>query len=237
MLVSTLVTMVRRQDLGQQLSQIKDAMQARKLAMNCTNQFFLVPLAGSTPLRQARIVHARLGGRPASRWADSPSWGHTCQRLRAIEASLTEGGDWTVARHLEVLPDAEVNTDERTPCCNDGRREERTRTLTGVVDIPPAKTGVDESTSVNKNRGPVDLPSAAPTIWQRCSKRSRKEKAKPGRRKGGGQIRGASHSRQPQDSGSWRAFATGEAFGVPQGWGNPWRVEQATLGEREKASM
>ena len=77
-----------------QQSEIEDAMQARKMAMNYATQSLLVPLEGRTPLRDKRI----------------PSGGHPSPAFSGDRSKPTEGGGWTAARHLEVLPDVNVNT-------------------------------------------------------------------------------------------------------------------------------
>ena len=65
------------------------------------------------------------------------------QRFLAIEASLTEGGRRTVARHREVLRDAKVNTlTEKSP----GRAD----APTGVESCSAEEAGVDESTLGNR---------------------------------------------------------------------------------------
>ena len=124
---STLMMMARRQGHGYQQSEIEDALQARKLAMNYTSPCWC-RWGSRTPLRDKRELFALALPLRSTTGRVSQAGDTLAQRFRAIEASITEGG-WTVAGHLEVLP-AKINKpDEDHPCGNDSRREKRTGAL------------------------------------------------------------------------------------------------------------
>ena len=127
-------------------------MEARKLAMNNKNQSLFVPLEGRTPRdkRDLFILASAIDQLLAGREAQAEDI--LAQHFRAMEASLTEEGGWTVARHLEVLPDSQVNAIEQPPCSYDGRRERRTEAPTEVEGRPAKETGVGRKPALGNRR-------------------------------------------------------------------------------------
>ena len=112
LLAPTLVMMVTRQGHGYEQSEIEEVGDELRKTVHDGGFWWK-----NTTSRQARIVRShspqlindQLLARRTAQAGDI-----LAQRFRASEASLTEEGGWTVARHLEVLPLSKVNTLENS---------------------------------------------------------------------------------------------------------------------------
>ena len=110
LLESALVLMVRQTGSATGGVDLASAAATSGLSVGYLTRAFLPQMGQRFPLRAERelrtlaeAIDLLLAGRLAS-LGDL-----LAQRLRAVEASTLEDGGWTMARHLEVIPDARVS--------------------------------------------------------------------------------------------------------------------------------
>ena len=92
------------------------------------------------------------------------------QRFRAVETSILEEGGWSVARHLEVVPDTKVSLVTpglRAMIAAEERQSHRVRQdLVGLMETTagPALETVHRASELKKESGRKSISLAAPTI-------------------------------------------------------------------------
>ena len=108
---STVVMMLRQ--IGDRLrgDETEAAMNTRGLAVAYLNRALLAREGDKITLRCEREMRTLAEALDALAEGRFASVGDIlAQRLRALEASVLEDGGWTVARHLEVVPDSRATT-------------------------------------------------------------------------------------------------------------------------------